>query len=278
MFRNCYIKKISLFIISIFCIWSLDSCKDVDNKDVDKENVPEYYENMSDESLSSNSPQVAPFIFINSNLKVTTNSETSKNIDLTFNKTLMSFPVDDDSQLSSFTMKEILEMYSDFSQKINFTITRIIYASLENYNYYLYPVNDSSYYTKLSEEVILSKEDTLGYFINDNFAKDWLNIFSISIDDLKSKNEKYFTVTFILTITPSDNSEIKLLRPASSKEVNGYLSDTAILEGINVGDLVSYIYFKNGLEKSLSNSNYVKLYVEEGKIQVLQYDKNLVNY
>lgn len=269
MFRNCYIKKISLFIISISCIWSLASCEDDDIPT--GENVPEYYENYSSGSDVSSTPSPVRYLNIYSTLKVKTEKAESKNIELKFTSIFEWFPIEEPN-LDDLSVKEVVGLYSDLSQKINYSVTRYIYSGKKTINLRNYYFIEREEDNKLSKEIVYSKEDTLGYFVSE-FNDDFVSSFTISYDDLDCFLGKQFCVLYLLTIKPVYDNEIKLMRPASKSEVNGLYKGTAEIQGISAGDSISYVYFKKDLEKEFKAFNYVNFYANDDKIIPLPYEK-----
>lgn len=178
----------------------------------------------------------------------------------------------DDSTLEGLSKKKILELYSDCDQKLDFSITRLIYSGEKNF-YYTMDSFGKDIGTSLSEEVIYSKEDTLNYLISD-FPNDIPTNFNINYDEFTKFGGNVFCVVYLFTIKPNDGTEIKLLRPASGKEVNGVFKGNAEREGINAGDLISYVHFSKTLEKEFFKFNYVNLQVQDGMIKPLPYEDN----
>lgn len=267
-------KKILLLFLSFVVLIFFVSCGD--NNDNESAGIM-YYEHLED----LESGEMPNFLLL-SNLKVDTEIQETKKVNIEFRKIALDFIVDDPN-LTSLSTKEILEMYSDFDQQLTFSITRIIECSDKNYNYYSY----SRKYKKISEEVIYSKEDTVRYLVSDDFAKDFPKTFSISVDDLLPKNysvddkpvviNKYFIISYVLKIIPKDEEGIKLIRPASSSEVNLYEKSKSEYWGIGIGDPISYVRYRPVLEKELESTNYYKLCVKYNRINVLPYDKNTVH-
>jgi hypothetical protein len=268
MFRNCYIKKISLFITLLLCLFTISSCENA----ISTENVQDYYENRFSGMHYSPEIQFSQQLCIRSDLTVKTKPVENITIKLKFSNDFQPFDVDD-PLLDGLSIKEILELYSDFDQRLNFTITRLIYSgkkTLHNNDYYYRYEKDDC----LSEDIIYTKEDTLGYFVNE-FNDDFVSSFTISYDDFDGFFGKQFCVIFLLDITPIEGDGIRLMRPASDKEVNLYESSNYLAEkyGINVGDSVNFVHFKKELEKEFRAFNYVNIFAINGKIRPLQYEK-----
>ena len=268
MIMTNYIKKISLFITLLLCLFTISSCENA----ISTENVQEYYYNRFRGMPFSVEVQPALYLLITSNVRVKTEPDTDKSIELKFSAAFESFDVDDPA-LEGLSTKEILELYSDFDQRLNFTITRLIYSGKkalhDNDYYYRYGKDDC-----LSEDIIYSKEDTLGYFVNE-FNDDFVSSFTITYDDFDSFFGKQFCVIFLLDITPIEGDGIRLMRPASDKEVNLYGSSNYLAEkyGINVGDSMNFVHFKKELEKEFRAFNYVNIFAINGKIRPLPYEK-----
>ncbi len=263
-----------LFILSLLVLSGLtfSSC----DNDTNNENIPEYYEN-NHGSINSGDVQPAQYLIFYTNLKVKTEREMEKNIEVTFSTGFKDFSVDD-PELEGLDTKKILELYSDLEQKLNFSITRFIYSGEKSF-YYTMDHFTKDMVTSLSEKVIYSKEDKLSYFIN-GFPNDIPTNFNINYDEFSEFGGNVFCVLYLLTITPREGNEIRLFRPASSREVNLYHKERAQDEGINVGDSISYVYFRKSLEKEFLKFNYVNLQVKDGKIKPLPYEDNrdLYNY
>ena len=282
MIMTNYIKRIGLFILSIFFLFIVSSCNEDVNKTTDDsieetptvEVKPEYSESYSSGSTYSSGVQPAKYLFISSRLKVKTEPTEQKNIELKFSPYFKSFDVDDPA-LEGLSTKEILELYSDFDQRINYSITRYIYSGTR-----VFYLGNNYYYEKeragenvLSKDVVYSKEDTLGYFVK-SFDDDFISQFTFTYDELSVFNVKNACIVYVLTIVPVDGDEIRLLRPASNKDVNLYSTKyTAETQGINVGDSISYVHFRKDLEKEFTEYNYVNLHIEDGKISPLPYEK-----
>ena len=261
------LKKLckKVFILSLLVLSSLtfSSC---DNETND-ENIPEYYEN-NHGSINSSDVQLGKLINLYSNLKLKTELETEKNIEITFRASFDSFSVDD-PELEGLDTKKILELYSDFEQKINFSITRIIYSGERSFIYTMNHLSDID--IELSRKEVYSNDATLGYLVND-FPNDIPTDFSINYDDFSEFSGDVFCVVYLLTITPCDGNGIRLLRPASNNDVNLVYKGIAQREEISVGDSVNYIHFTKVLDSEILKFNYVNLKVEDGKIKPLPYE------
>ncbi len=130
-----YIKRISLFILPVFFLFVISSCDENEIKSDDDsieetptvEVKPEYYESRSSGMAYSTELQPATYLLICSRLKVKTEPTEQKNIELKFSSHFDSFHVDNPA-LEGLSTKEILELYSDFNQRINYSITRYIYS------------------------------------------------------------------------------------------------------------------------------------------------------
>ncbi len=270
-------KKICFLSLTLLTLLIASSCGNekekeevIPDSETANENIPEYYEN-NHGNINSGDIQPKQYLNLYTNLKVKTEIETEKNIEVTFTTGFDSFSVDDPA-LEGLETKKILELYSDWDQKLNFSITRIIYSGEKSFYYTLNHLGNNVD-TMLSRKEVYSKDDTLSYFVND-FSKNIPTNFSINYDDFREFSGNVFCVVYLLTITPCEGNEIRLFRPASSREVNLYHKEMAQDEGINVGDLVNYVHFTKVLEKELLKFNYVNLKVEEGMIKPLPYEDN----
>ena len=270
MLKLLYKKVFVLALLVLSCL-TFSSCdNDTSDNDTSNENIPEYYENKHG-SINSSDVQPGVYLTLYTNLKVKTEKEIEKNIEVTFSTGFKGFSVDD-PELEGLDTKKILELYSDLEQRLNFSITRIIYSGEKSFYYTLDHLGNID--TELSRKEVYSKEDTVSYFIND-FSKDIPTDFSIDYDDFSEFSGNVFCVVYLLTITPCEGNEIRLLRPASSFDVNlSIYKGNAQSEGINAGDSINYVHFTKVLEKEILKFNYLNLKVEDGKIEPLPYVEN----
>ena len=261
---NISIKFEDNKVVSLYCeIVRLHGSSDILNYTIEYDTVESFEKNLPEYLYEgdSNVPGFGPLLYLvlTSNLKVKTDIDVKKDVEINYNITLHSFEVDD-PELTSLSTKEILERYSDFNQKLSYQITKCVSSRGEKYS------NKS---TVISEDIVYSKEDTLGYLVSDDFAKDFPSSFTFNVNDLPKTDDKYFKVFYQLTIKSKDDEGIKLLRPLSSKEKNSnYLYD----DSIKAGDPISYIYARKNLEKQITVGNYYSFYVEDDKIHILPYE------
>ena len=260
-------KKVFVLSLLLFSVLTFSSC----DNDISNENIPEYYEN-NHGSINSGDVQLGKLINLYSHLKLKTELETEKNIEITFRASFVSFIVDDPT-LEGYDTKKILELYSDFEQKLNFSIARIIYGGERSFNYTMTHLSEID--TELSRKEVYSNDATLGYLVND-FPNDIPTDFSINYDDFSGFSGNVFCVVYLLTITPCGGNGIRLLRPASNHDVNLAYKEIAQREEIGVGDSVNYVHFTKVLEKEILKFNYVNLKVEDGKIKPLPYEDTVV--
>ena len=259
-------KKVFILSLLVLSVLAFSSC----DNEANDENIPKYYEN-NHGSINSGNVQPGVYLTLYTNLKVKTEKEIEKNIEVTFSTGFKDFSVDD-PELEGLDTKKILELYSDLEQRLNFSITRIIYSGEKSFYYTLDHLGNID--TELSRKEVYSKEDTVSYFIND-FSKDIPTDFSINYDDFSEFSGNVFCVVYLLTITPCEGNEIRLLRPASSFDVNlSIYKGNAQSEGINAGDSINYVHFTKVLEKEILKFNYLNLKVENGKIEPLPYVEN----
>lgn len=261
---NIAIKFEDNKVVSLYCeIVRLHGSSDILNYTIEYDTVESFEKNLPEYlyDVDSNVPGFGPILYLVliSNLKVKTDIDIKKEVEINYNITLNSFGVDD-PELTSLSTKKILERYSDFNQKLSYQITKCVSSRGEKYS------NKS---TVVSEDIVYSKEDTLGYLVSDDFAKDFPSSFTFNVNDLPKTDDKYFTVSYRLTIKSKDDEGIKLLRPLSSREKNSnYLYD----DSIKAGDPISYIYASKYLEKQITVGNYYRFYVEDDKIHILPYE------
>ncbi len=269
---NISIKFEDNKVVSLYCeIVRLYGSSDILNYTIEYDTVESFEKNLPEYlyEWDSNIPGFGPVLYLvlKSNLKVKTDIDIKKEVEIKYNITLDSFEVDD-PELTSLSTKEILERYSDFNQKLSYQITKCVSSRGEKYS------NKS---TVVSEDIVYSNEDTLGYLVSDDFAKDFPSSFTFNVNDLPKTDDKYFTVSYRLTIKSKDDEGIKLLRPLSSKEKNSkYVND----DSIKAGDPISYIYASKNLEKQITVGNYYSFYVEDDKIHILPYEdtKRFIQY
>ena len=120
MLKIIYKKVFVLSLLVLSCL-TFSSC----DNDTSNENIPEYYEN-NHGSINSSDVQPGVYLTLYTNLKVKTEKEIEKNIEVTFSTGFTDFSVDD-PELEGLDTKKILELYSVLEQKLKFSITRIIY-------------------------------------------------------------------------------------------------------------------------------------------------------
>lgn len=128
MIMTNYVKKIILFITLLSCLFTISSCENA----ISTENVQEYYENRFSGMHYSPEIQISQQLCIRSVLTVKTKPVENITIKLKFSNDFQPFDVDD-PLLDGLSTKEILELYSDFDQRLNFTVTRLIYSGKKKY-------------------------------------------------------------------------------------------------------------------------------------------------
>jgi hypothetical protein len=227
-----------------------------------EDNLPEYlydYSSVGDvDTFFGMSYGMEREISINSKLKVKTDIDIKKDIELSYQTQLYNFYVDDPN-LESLSKKEILEMYSDFDQMLSYKITRYIRSYEEKY---------SNYTSLISKDVIYSKEDTLEYLVSDDFGECFPSDLSFKLEDIPYENGKYYAITYELEIKPTEDEKIKLFRPVSSREASMY-------DSLNQGDLINIL---RSHDSAIDLSNYYKFYVKDDKIHILPYDEKLTSF